>query len=37
MEVGWCLELRAGSENERGVTGVTTLQDSANGERLLVA
>ena len=31
MDFGWCLELHADYDNERGVTGVTLLQDSANG------
>ena len=37
MKFGCYLELHTGPDSERGVTGVTSLQDSANGERFLVA
>ena len=37
MGLGWRLDVRADPDNERGVTGVTPLQDSAGGESLLVA
>lgn len=37
MKFGWFLETRTGPDIERGVTGVTSLQDSADGDRLLVA
>ncbi len=31
MDFGWYLQLGAYYDNERGVTGVTLLQDSASG------
>ena len=37
MGLDWRLDVRAGPDDERGVTGVTPLQDSAGGESLLVA
>ena len=37
MGLDWRLDIRAGPDNERGVTGVTPLRDGAGGESLLVA
>ena len=37
MGLHWRLDVRAGSDNERGVTGVAPLQDSAGVESSFVA
>ena len=37
MGLDWRLDIRAGPDNERGVTGVTPPQDSTGGESSFVA